>query len=233
MGTPQGGPLSPVLANLFLHYALDNWLSTHHSRIPFCRYADDGILHCKTEAEAHQMREQLAARLHDCGLELHPDKTRVVYCKDSRRTGTYGMIQFDFLGYTFRPRRIVRYDGSTGLGFTPAISRQSMTSIRQSLRRWRLHHRSEFTLDDLAAVLAPRIRGWMAYYCRFRASEFEPVGSFIDRLIVRWAMRKFKRLRGHKQRAFAWLRGIKRKRPTLFAHWTAQGYFKVGAMGAR
>ena len=233
VGTPQGGPLSPVLANRFLHYALDNWLSTNHPGIPFCRYADDGIVHCKSKAEANRLREQLHARLRDCGLELHPEKTRVVYCKDSKRTGTHENIQFDFLGYTFRPRRIVRFNGRTGLGFTPAVSRQSMTAMRQSTRRWRLHLRSEFTLDDLAETLALRFRGWMGYYCRFRASEFQSVAFYIAQLIVRWAMRKFKRLRGHKVRAYAWLGGIKRRRPTLFAHWTSRGKFLVGTMGAR
>ncbi len=233
VGTPQGGPLSPVLANLFLHYALDHWLSTKHPSIPFCRYADDGILHCKSEAEAHSMREQLDERLRDCGLELHPEKTRVVYCKDSKRTGTYEHIQFDFLGYTFRPRRIVRYNGRAGLGFTPAVSRHSITAMRQSMRRWRLHLRSDLSLDDLADAVGPRLRGWMAYYCRFRASEFQPVAFHIDMLIVRWARRKYKRLRGHKKRAFAWLLGVRRKRPNLFAHWSGRGYFAVGTMGAR
>ena len=106
VGTPQGGPLSPVLANLFLHYALDHWLTVHHPDIPFCRYADDGILHCRSEVEANLLCEQLAARLRDCGLEMHPEKTRVVYCKDSKRMGTHDHVAFDFLGYTFRPRRI-------------------------------------------------------------------------------------------------------------------------------
>lgn len=233
VGTPQGGPLSPILANLFLHYALDYWLVRHHSDILFCRYADDGILHCRSEAEAVWMREQLAARLRDCGLELHPGKTRIVYCKDSRRTQNYESLQFDFLGYTFRPRRVVDRQGIIRTGFTPAVSRLSMTAMRQSLRRGRLHLRSELSLEQLAARLAPRVRGWMGYYCRFRGSEFQPVADHIDRLIVRWAMRKYKRLRGHKTRAIAWLDRVKSTRPTLFAHWCGNGSFAVGAMGAR
>lgn len=233
VGTPQGGPLSPILANLFLHYALDHWLVRHHPGIPFCRYADDGILHCRNEAEAVWMREQLAVRLWDCGLEMHPGKTRIVYCKDSRRTQNYEHVQFDFLGYTFRPRRVVDRQGHIHTGFTPAVSRQSMTAMRQSLRHCRLHLRSELSHEQFAAWLAPRVRGWMAYYCRFRGSEFQPVADYIDRLIVRWAMRKYKRLRGHKTRAFAWLQRIKRTRPMLFAHWCGRGSFTVGAMGAR
>ncbi len=233
VGTPQGGPLSPVLANLFLHYALDRWLSVHHRDVPFCRYADDGILHCRSEVEANALREQLGARLRDCGLEMHPGKTRVVYCKDSRRTGTYEHIKFDFLGYTFRPRRIVDRNGRVRAGFTPAVSRQAMTAMRQSMRRWRLKLRSELSLEDLARLTAPRVRGWIRYYCRFRGSEFQPVADHLDRLIVRWAMRKYKRLRGHKSRAFAWLDQVKRERPRLFVHWCGRGSFSVAAMGAR
>ena len=233
MGTPQGGPLSPILANLFLHYALDHWLSRSHPDILFCRYSDDGILHCRTEAEALQMRKHLEQRLAEVGLEMHPDKTRVVYCKDSRRTGTYDNRQFDFLGYTFRPRRIMTRHGKIRTGFTPAVSRGAMTAMRQSLRRRRLSLRSDLSLGSLAKYLAPRIRGWMAYYCRFRGSEFQPVADHVDRVIVRWAMRKYKRLRGHKLRAFAWLDRIKRQSPGLFPHWCGRGDFAVGTMGAR
>jgi len=223
IGTPQGGPLSPVLANLFLHYALDNWLATHHPSIPFCRYADDGILHCTTEEQANQMREHLDARLRECGLELHPDKTRVVYCKDRKRTGTHEHIEFDFLGYTFKPRQIVGHDGKPSTGFTPALSRASMKAMRQSTRRRRLHHRSEWSVSDLARAINPRVRGWMQYYCRFRGSEFLPVARHLDDLIVRWAMRKYKRFRSHKHRAFAWLTKLKRKQPDLFFYWNGRG----------
>lgn len=233
VGTPQGGPLSPVLANLFLHYALDRWLSANHPDIPFCRYADDGILHCRSEVEANRLREQLATRLRDCGLEMHPEKTRIVYCKDSKRTGTHEHVSFDFLGYTFRPRRIVGRHGQTRTGFTPAVSRTAMTAMRQAMRRWHLPLRSELSLGDLARMTAPRVRGWINYYCRFRGSEFQPVADYIDRVVVRWAMRKYKRLRGHRIRAFAWLDLVKRRCPGLFVHWCARGAFSVEAMGAR
>ena len=233
VGTPQGGPLSPVLANLFLHYALDRWLSVHHPHIPFCRYADDGILHCRSEVEANGLREQLGARLRDCGLEMHPGKTRVVYCKDSKRTGTHEYVTFDFLGYTFRPRRIGDRHGRVRMGFTPAVSRQAMKAMRQSMRRWHLPLRSELSLSDLARMTALRVRGWMTYYCRFRGSEFQPVADYLDRVIVRWAMRKYKRLRGHQTRAFNWLDRVKRRQPGLFVHWCGRGAFSVEAMGAR
>jgi RNA-directed DNA polymerase len=233
VGTPQGGPLSPLLANLFLHYALDNWLVRRHPDVPFCRYADDGILHCRSEAEAVGLRERLAERLHECGLEMHPEKTRVVYCKDSRRTQAYEHVQFDFLGYTFRPRRVVDGQGRFRTGFTPAVSAQAQTAMRQFLRERGLADRSDLSLEQIAGWLAPRIRGWMAYYCRFRGSEFQPVADYIDGLIVRWAMRKYKRLRGHKIRAIAWLDRVKRRSPALFPHWCGRGGFAVGTTGAR
>ena len=233
VGTPQGGPLSPILSNLFLHYALDHWLSTHHPSVPFCRYADDGILHCKSVAEATELLCALRQRLDQCGLELHPDKTRIVYCKDCDRTGTYENVQFDFLGYSFRPRRFIDRQGRVKATFTPAVSRHAMTAMRQSLRRRRLQLHSELSLDDLAKTLNPRVSGWINYYCRFRGSEFQPVADHIDRVIVRWAMRKFKRLRGHKTRAYRWLDRERSKSPYLFVHWTGRGSFSVGAMGAR
>jgi len=164
---------------------------------------------------------------------MHPTKTRVVYCKDSRRAGNHTHIQFDFLGYTFRPRRIVNRNGRASLGFTPAVSRQSLVAMRQLIRRWHLVLRSELSLDQLARILPPRVLGWITYYCRFRGSEFQPVADHLDRAITRWAMRKFKRLRGHKKRAISWLARIKQKRPTLFVHWSGRGAFSVEAMGAR
>jgi len=153
-GYSTGRPaLSPVLANLFLHYALDHWLATHYPSVPFCRYADDGTLHCRTETEALQMREQVAARLRDCGLEMHPGKTRVVYCKDSNRIGSYENVQFDFIGYTFRPRFAQSRVGKRSTAFSPAMSRSSAKAIRQTVRSWRLSLRSDASLDDLEELI--------------------------------------------------------------------------------
>ena len=233
VGTPQGGPLSPVLSNLFLHYALDHWLATSHPSIPFCRYADDGILHSMSEDEANQMREHLDARLREVGLELHPEKTRVVYCKDVNRPREHENIQFDFLGYTFRPRSAVDRHGEVFIGFTPAVSRASLKSMRQTIRHWRLHLKSASSLDDLARLIAPRYRGWQRYYCRFRGSEFQVIADHLDRVLVRWAMRKYKRLRGHPRRAVSWLRRQRRSQPSLFLHWNGRGDTAVGTMGAR
>ena len=220
VGTPQGGPLSPVLANLFLHYALDHWLARHHPAVPFCRYADDGIFHCKSEAEAIQMREYLAARLNECGLEMHPEKTRIVYCKDANRRGKADAIQFDFLGYTFKPRSVLSRQGRLFLGFGPAISRASAKSLRQRVRHWRLHRRSGSSLEDLADFCGAVVRGWMNYYCRFYRSAFVTVARHLDSVLVRWAMWKYKRLRGHSKRAYLWLSATRRKYPELFPHWS-------------
>ncbi len=233
VGTPQGGPLSPVLSNLFLHYALDHWLATHHPSVPFCRYADDGILHCRTEAEANMMREHLDARLSEVGLELHPEKTRVVYCKDADRTGTARNVQFDFLGYTFRPRTARGRSERLFTTFTPAISRSALRAIRQTVRGWRLHLKSHTSLATLAKRIAPVVRGWIAYYGRFRPSELRKIADHLDRVLVRWAMRKYKRLRGHRRRARAWLKQTRAAHPDLFLHWSGKGAEAVGAMGAR
>lgn len=178
MGTPQGGPLSPVLANLFLHYALDHWLSRYHPTVPFCRYADDGILHCRSEAEAIQMREHLASRLNKCGLEMHPEKTRIVYCKDANRKGKAENIQFDFLGYTFKPRSAMSRRGKLFLGFSPALSRQSAKSMRKKIRSWRLHRRSGSSLEDLAELSGAVVRGWMNDFCRFHQSAFATMARY-------------------------------------------------------
>jgi RNA-directed DNA polymerase len=233
VGVPQGGPLSPILSNLFLHYALDHWLSRHFPSVPFCRYADDGILHCRSEEEATAMREHLSARLRECGLELHPEKTRVVYCKDSNRTRNYEHVQFDFLGYTFRPRGAwTRFD-RLFTSFAPAMSRGAMTAIRQTIRGWRLPLKSELSLEELAQQTAPMIRGWIGYYCRFYRSAFGVISNHLDRALVRWAMRKYKRFRGHKRRAKEWLAKRKESQPNLFPHWKREGSFAVGTRGAR
>jgi len=219
VGAPQGGPLSPVLSNLFLHYPLDNWLATRYKSIPFCRYADDGIIHCRTRKQAVYLHQQITDRLIECGLEIHPEKTRIVYCKDANRTGDDDNIQFDFLGFTFRPRKALNHCGSAFLSFAPAPSGVAFKSMRQTIRRWKMHLKSAWSLNDLAKRYAPVIRGWMGYYCRFRRSAFQAIRFHLDRVLVRWAMRKFKRLRRHKTRAVSWLREYSQRMPELFPHW--------------
>jgi RNA-directed DNA polymerase len=220
-GTPQGGVVSPLLANLFLHYAFDRWMMREFSRLPFCRYADDGLVHCRTLKQAEYVRERLAQRLNDCGLELHPDKTRIVYCKDLHRRQEHDLIQFDFLGYCFRPRRSFDRHGRLFTNFTPAMAPNAAKAIRQEVRSWRLQLKSDKSLEDLARMFSPKIAGWVNYYCRFYASAFNAVARHINRAIVRWAMRKFKKLRGHTRRAIKWVERLAQQRPHLFAHWRA------------
>lgn len=232
-GTPQGGPLSPLLANLFLHYAFDRWMATHHSDVPFCRYADDGVIHCRTESHARYLQNQLAQRLKECGLELHPDKTRVVYCKDQHRKLEHDIIQFDFLGFNFRPRRSNDGHGQAFTNFSPALSGAAAKSMRQAIRSWRLQLKSEKSIEDLANMFGPRIQGWIEYYCRFYRSAFWAVAHHLNRTLVRWVMRKYKRFRGHLTRAWQWLAEQAKRRPWTFPHWRAGFVPYAGPMGAR
>jgi RNA-directed DNA polymerase len=220
-GTPQGGVISPLLANLYLHYAFDRWMTKQYPRLPFCRYADDGLIHCRTLKQAQYVKERLAQRLKECGLELHPDKTKVVYCQDVHRRQEHACIQFDFLGYTFRPRRSRDRYGRLFTNFTPAIAPAAAKALRQEIRGWRLQLKSDKSIDDLSRMFSPVISGWVNYYCRFHASAFCRVAKHIDRALARWAMRKFNRLRGHKRRAEEWVARMTRQRPGLFAHWRA------------
>jgi len=231
-GTPQGGVISPLLANLFLHYAFDRWMAANFPKVPFCRYADDGLIHCRSLRQAHYLKNRLADRLKECGLELHPDKTKVVYCRDIHRQQGYETIQFDFLGYTFRPRRSKDRYGRVFVNFTPAISRAAAKAIRQEIRGWRLQLKSDKSIEDLSRMFAPVIRGWINYYCRFHPSAFKPVADRLNMALARWAMRKFKRLRGHQRRARHWIGQVADGQPGLFPHWRVRFAASTGTMGA-
>ena len=231
-GTPQGGVVSPLLANLFLHYAFDRWMERTFPTLPFCRYADDGLIHCRSQAQARLVRRKLAQRLQSCGLELHPDKTKEVYCRDIHRREEHETIQFDFLGYTFRPRRSKDRFGRVFTNFSPALSRDAAKAIRQTVRGWRLQLKSDKSIEDLARMFAPVIRGWMQYYCRFYPSAFRDVADHLNRCLARWAMRKFKKLRGHRRRASHWLGRVARRQPDMFPHWRDGFQPSVGTVGA-
>ena len=219
-GTPQGSPVSPVLANLFLHYAFDLWMVRELPGVPFERYADDAVIHCVSERQARQVREALASRLVEVGLELHPDKTRIVYCKDSNRRGTYEHVSFTFCGYTLRPRKTANKSrGVTFTGFLPAVSPGKLTAMSRRAASWRLHRRVNLTLDDLAAEVNPVLRGWLAYYAAFYPDAVTPLCHRIDLHLVRWARWKYKRLERSGPRARAWLRGVRSRDPELFVHW--------------
>ena len=218
-GTPQGGVISPLLANLFLHYAFDVWMVRHYPGIPFERYADDAICHCRTEEQARQLRTALEERLEQFGLKLYPEKTKIIYCKDDRRPGNYPQVKFDFLGFTFRPRFTKNRLGQFFLGFTPAISNKARKKLNQRMRSWRLHLRTGVALQDLADACNPVLRGWINYYGSYRRSALYTIARQLDIHLAKWAMRKYKRLRGRVRQAHQWVRSIKAREPGMFAHW--------------
>jgi RNA-directed DNA polymerase len=219
-GSPQGSAISPLLANLFMHYAFDTWMAREHPGIRFERYCDDVVVHCRTEAEAHHVLEAIGQRLAACGgLQLHPAKTRIVYCKDGTRTGSYEHVAFTFLGYTFRSRKVQLATGKTFFGFNPAVSDQAAKRIRAQIRSWRLHRRSGSTLEDLACEVNAFVRGWVNYYGRFYRSALGTSLNRINHYLVRWHMQKFKRYRRRWRRAREALRKTARYNPRLFAHW--------------
>lgn len=218
-GTPQGSVVSPLLANLFLHYAFDLWMKREYPTIPFERYADDAICHCDTEDQAFELQQALDQRFAACGLRLHPQKTKVVYCKDSNRMGDYPEQSFDFLGYTFRPRVAIGRQQKHFVSFSPAVSDKAGKRMRQEVRRWHLHRRNDLDLEEIAKWARPVLQGWVHYYGRFYPSKLRNALRTIDAFIVRWVCRKYKRLRGRTMAAWAWLRSLRQRNPTMFAHW--------------
>lgn len=218
-GVPQGGVFSPVLSNLFMHYAFDAWMDREYPDSPWCRYADDGLAHCRTLAQAEQLRAALEKRLQDCGLEMHPVKTKIVYCKDEDRRGTYPVTGFDFLGYTFRARRSKNRWGKYFINFSPAMSNSAGKAIRQEVRSWQMPKRSDKSIEDLSLMFGAKIQGWINYYGRFYRSQMYMTLRHINSKLVWWAMRKFKKLKRHRRRAEHWLGRIAEKFPSLFPHW--------------
>ncbi|MDA2922761.1 group II intron reverse transcriptase/maturase [Patescibacteria group bacterium AH-259-L07] len=218
-GVSQGGVMSPLLANLFLHYAFDKWMQRNYPSIPFERYADDVIAHCKSEKQARMLLQAIKERLEKCGLKLHPDKTRIVYCKDDNRKENYLNEKFDFLGYTFRPRKSKNRQGKYFISFSPAVSQEATKRIRQEMRTWRVHLRSDKSLEDISHMFNPIIRGWINYYTAYYKSELYSTLRHFDWILMKWATRKYKKLRGHRRRACHWLGRIAEKEPYLFAHW--------------
>jgi RNA-directed DNA polymerase len=219
-GSPQGSVISPLLSNLFMHYAFDNWMRRNHPTIQFARYADDAVVHASSLAQAQQVLEAIRQRLAQCGLELHPEKTKIIYCQDSDRTASHDHVTFDFLGYTFAPRRAKNRWGTYFVSFLPALSKKAANSMRATIRSWRLGAtRNNQSLEEIARFVNPSVRGWVKYYGRFYRSALAPVLRCLERSLTYWARRKYKRLRRHKRRAVHWLGRISQREPKLFVHW--------------
>lgn len=220
-GTPQGGPISPLIANIFLHYGFDTWMNREFPGVGFERFADDVVVHCVTERQAHQVREAIGRRFADIGLQLHPDKTRIVYCKDDRRRLDFERVTFTFCGYAFRPRKAWdKIRGKARTGFLPAVAPGKLADMSRKAASWRLHRRTTVSLNVLAEEVNPALRGWLNYFTAFYPSAVIPIGKRVDRHLMRWARWKYKRLKRSEDRARTWLQGVRQRSPDLFAHWT-------------
>jgi RNA-directed DNA polymerase len=230
-GTPQGSPISPLLANLFMHYAFDTWMDREFPGCPFERYADDIIVHCDSEEQARHLRAAIAKRLGALGLELHPAKTKIVYCKDANRRGDFEHTSFDFLGYTFRGR-LAKGPRGYFTGFSPAISATAEKAKGKQIRDWHLNRRSSTDLFTLAREINPQVRGWINYYGAFYRSELRFLAWRINEHLTRWAMHKFKRFRGKYAKAMAWLQRVYEYKPGLFAHWQLIAFTAGRTVGA-
>lgn len=219
-GTPQGGVISPLLANLFLHYAFDLWMQRNYPSVLFERYADDVIVHCKSERQARLVLKAIRQRFEQCGLELHPVKTKIVHCKRINRPGGSHPDKFDFLGYTFQARRAKNRWGKCFMSFLPAMSAKAAKTIRRTIRDWRLASiRSNWSLEGLARFINPVVRGWVNYYGRFYRSECVRVLGHLNWALAAWVRRKFKRFRGRKRASMYWLGRIALRDPNLFVLW--------------
>ena len=219
-GTPQGGVISPILSNLFMHYAFDLWMARTYPELPWCRYADDGLVHCRVEHEAEVVKAALQARLAECRLEMHPTKTRIVYCRDGKRRGKYPGVKFDFLGYCFRPRLVRRSrDNILFCSFAPAVSPSALKSMRAKIRDLGIRRRTELSLADIAHRINPLLRGWISYYGRYAPSALAPLLRYVNQTLLAWATRKFKRFKAHRIRASHFLQALSRLNANLFVHW--------------
>jgi RNA-directed DNA polymerase len=220
-GSPQGSVISPLLSNLFMHYAFDEWLRRNFPDVQFARYADDAVVHARSLSEAERWLDAIRHRLAECGLELHPEKTKIVYCKDDDRRGDHEHTKFDFLGYTFRSRRAKNRWGKLFISFLPGVSAKAANSIRETIRSWRIGAtRNNQSLEEIAQFVNPYVRGWVNYYARFYPSALTPVLRSLERSLVYWVRRKFKRFRYHQRQAVHWLGHVARREPNLFELWS-------------
>ncbi|MGB9475575.1 MAG: group II intron reverse transcriptase/maturase [Candidatus Udaeobacter sp.] len=231
-GISQGGPLSPVLLNLFMHYAFDRWMQRRYPHLSFVRFADDALVHCQSESEAHEVLAEIEQRLKECGLRMHPTKSAVVCCKGSSRRGDYPRIEFTFLGFTFRPRSAKARSGKLFMSFLPAVSRDATKRMMREMRSWKLHWNTPLSLHALAERYNPILRGWLNYYGSFYRSAMRRVFDYFNQKLALWARRKYQKLRGRKARSLYWVGRIAKRQPRLFVHWLVFGGPAARAMGA-
>jgi RNA-directed DNA polymerase len=218
-GTPQGGVISPILANLFLHYAFDKWVSKHMEGIEFCRYADDGLLHCKSLKQAEFVLMMITKRFKECGLEIHPTKSKIIYCKHALRKEEYENISFTFLGYTFKPRVAKNREEINYLNFLPGVSKEAMKAMNQTLRGWKLQLKNEWHIEEIAGFINPVLQGWHQYYGKFYKTAMKWLWRNINDYLCKWIMRKYRKYKRHKVKAFDYLARIAKSFPNLFVHW--------------
>ena len=221
-GTPQGGVISPLLANIFLHFAFDMWIGKILPKGRFERYADDIIIHCRDFKETARTLEAIKLRLKEYKLELNQSKTKIVYCNNSQKPRIPNVEvyrSFDFLGFTFKPR-IVRVGGIIQMGFTPSISRKSQKRISEECFKLKVHRMVHLTLDKIAEILRSKSRGWINYFGKFRRSDMHGVFRTLNYRLAMWVRNKYRRF-GRKRLSFAfkWLVEVSKHFPTLFVHW--------------
>jgi group II intron reverse transcriptase/maturase len=223
-GTPQGGVVSPILMNLFMHYTFDAWMKRTNPSCPFARYADDAVVHCRNRKQAEEVMRSIALRLAECGLTMHPEKSRIVYCKDSNRNASYPHVQFTFLGFTFRPRKAVNSQNRRFTGFMPGVSADALKRMRKEVRGWRIHRRTATTLAALAKQYNPVLRGWWNYFGEFYPSAMHSFAMYLDGKLMQWARRKYQTLERREQASVEWLIKMKNCFPLMFFYWSVTRY---------